>query len=110
MLRHEIPTHLDVQDKVLFGLTTRQTMHAEQIEQAAEAGVGGILCDKPLATSLDEVDRILAACRRAHLPLAFGLDRRWTRRYRWARTAMTRSLLPRSRAASWMRESSIPIT
>ena len=27
MLRHEIPTHLDVQDKVLFGLTTRQTMH-----------------------------------------------------------------------------------
>jgi hypothetical protein len=27
MLRHEIPTHLDVQDKVIFGLTTRQTMH-----------------------------------------------------------------------------------
>jgi hypothetical protein len=27
MRRHEIPTHLDVQDKVLFGLTTRQTMH-----------------------------------------------------------------------------------
>jgi hypothetical protein len=27
MLRHEIPTHLHVQDKVLFGLTARQTVH-----------------------------------------------------------------------------------
>lgn len=27
MLRHEIPTHLDVQDKVLLGLTARQAMH-----------------------------------------------------------------------------------
>jgi predicted dehydrogenase len=69
----------------LVCIATRQTMHTAQMEQAAEIGVRGILCDKPLATSLVEVDRILAACRGARMPLAFGLDRRWTRRYRWAR-------------------------
>src|SRR5437868_13184623 len=44
-------------------IATRQTMHADQVEAAVEAGVRGILCDKPLATSMTEVDRIVAACR-----------------------------------------------
>ncbi len=65
-------------------IATRQTQHAEQIEQAVAAGMRGILCDKPLATSLAEVDRIVAACRRAGVALAFGLERRWMRRYRQA--------------------------
>ena len=69
-------------------IATRQTQHAEQVEAAVAAGVRGILCDKPLATSLEEVDRITAACRGAGVPLAFGLDRRWTARYRWARAAV----------------------
>lgn len=66
-------------------VATRQTMHAEQVERVVAAGVRGIVCDKPLATSLAEVDRITGACRAAAVPLAFGLDRRWTTRYRWAR-------------------------
>jgi UDP-N-acetyl-2-amino-2-deoxyglucuronate dehydrogenase len=69
----------------LLCVATRQTMHADQIERAIAAGVRGILCDKPLATSLAEIDRIVATCRQARVPLAFGLDRRWTSRYRWAR-------------------------
>jgi predicted dehydrogenase len=72
----------------LLCVATRQTMHADQIEQAVDAGVRGILCDKPLATSLAEVDRIIAACTRAGVPLAFGLDRRWNSRYRRARQAI----------------------
>src|SRR5688500_17206687 len=66
-------------------IATRQTMHAEQVEQAVAAGVRGILSDKPLATSLGEMERIAGACRAAAVPLALGLDRRWTARYRWAR-------------------------
>jgi predicted dehydrogenase len=58
-------------------IATRQTMHAEQIEWAVTSGVKGILCDKPLCASLAEMDRIIAACRRGRVPLAFGLDRRW---------------------------------
>ncbi len=72
----------------LVCIATRQTMHAEQIEQAVEAGVRGILCDKPLATSLAEMDRIIAACRSKGLPLAFGLDRRWTPAYRYLRRVL----------------------
>ncbi|MBI3970950.1 MAG: Gfo/Idh/MocA family oxidoreductase [Chloroflexi bacterium] len=58
-------------------IATRQTMHAEQIEQAAGAGVKGVLCDKPLATSMAEVDRVVRACGRYGMRFALGVDRRW---------------------------------
>ena len=63
-------------------IATRQTQHAEQVELAATAGVRGILCDKPLATSMAEVRRIIAACRGHGVRFAFGLDRRWFPYYR----------------------------
>ncbi len=63
-------------------IATRQTLHADQIEQAAAASVRGILCEKPLATSLREVERIIAACERQNIAFAFGLDRRWFPFYR----------------------------
>ena len=81
----EIPTYGDYQQMLneiqpdLLCIATRQTMHADQIELAVQAGVRGILCDKPLATSLAEMDRIIAACR--EVPLLLGLDRRWMPRY-----------------------------
>ena len=66
----------------LLCVATSQKMHADQIEQAVAAGVRGILCDKPLVTSLSEADRLLDACRTAAVPLALGLDRRWLVSYR----------------------------
>ena len=65
----EIPAYDDYQRMLaevqpdLVCIATSQSMHADQIEQAVAAGVRGILCDKPLATSLDEMDRIVAACK-----------------------------------------------
>jgi predicted dehydrogenase len=73
---------LDATRPDIVCVTTRQTMHAEQIEQAAAFGVRGILCEKPLATSLGEVERIVAACERHNVSFAFGLDRRWYPFYR----------------------------
>ncbi|MBC8229319.1 Gfo/Idh/MocA family oxidoreductase [bacterium] len=67
----------------LVCISTRQTLHAEQIELAVKAGVRGILCDKPLATSMTETDRIIAACQ--NVPLLFALDRRWMARYQHLR-------------------------
>ncbi len=85
----EIPTYSDydlmlreIQPDLLC-VATRQTQHADQIEAAVEVGVRGILCDKPLATTLSEMDRILEAC--TDTPLVFGLDRRWNRRYKHLR-------------------------
>ncbi len=63
-------------------VATRQTLHADQIELAVAKGVRGILCEKPLATSMGEVDRIVAACGQQGVRLAFGLDRRWFPYYR----------------------------
>ena len=73
LLRQETPD--------IFCVATRQTLHARQVEAAVAAGVSGILCDKPLATSLAEADRLLDACRSAGVPFAFGLDRHWWASY-----------------------------
>lgn len=72
---------VDTQPDVIC-IATRQTMHADQIELAAASGVRGILCEKPLATSMREVERIIAACERHSIAFAFGLDRRWYPFYR----------------------------
>ena len=74
----DVPTYHDYGQMLgeiqpdLLCLATRQTMHADQIELAVQAGVRGILCDKPLVTSLAELDRIVAACQEVPLLLAIG--------------------------------------
>jgi predicted dehydrogenase len=78
-------------------VATRQTMHADQIEEAVAAGVRGILCDKPLATSPAEADRLLNACEQSAVPLAFGLDRRWSDAYRALRSLLAEGAMPRAR-------------
>jgi predicted dehydrogenase len=81
----KVPTYddfrqmLDDLDPDIVCISTRQTMHAEQVEWAVRGGARAVLCDKPLATSLAEMDRILAACR--DVPLLLALDRRWSSRY-----------------------------
>jgi predicted dehydrogenase len=77
----------------LVCIATRQTMHADQIERAVAAGISGLLCDKPLATSMGEMERIVATCRGAAVPLAFGLDRRWWEPYRQLRRGLADGLL-----------------
>ena len=79
----------------LLCIATRQTLHAAQIEQAATAGVRGILCDKPLATSLLESDRIVSACRERGIALTFALDRRWHEPYRQLRRLIAEGIVGR---------------
>ncbi len=74
-------------------VATRQTMHADQIEMAVQAGAKAVLCDKPLATSMSEVDRIVAAC--TNVPLALALDRRWNRHYRELRKLIAAGVIGR---------------
>jgi predicted dehydrogenase len=85
MLQEEAPD--------LLCIATRQTLHATQIEQAVAAGVRGILCDKPLATSLAEADHIVTACRTQKVALAFALDRRWQPAYRHLRQLVAAGLV-----------------
>ena len=93
----EVPTHDDYKRMLaetrpdLVCIATRQTMHADQIELAVQSGARGILCDKPLVTSLEELDRISAACR--DVPLLFALDRRWSARYRSLRRQLADGII-----------------
>ena len=65
---------------------TRQTFHSANIVSAIEAGVRGIVCDKPLVTSLAEADAIFAAFEAAEaagkpVAFAFGTELRWDTAY-----------------------------
>ena len=62
-------------------LATAQGLHAGHIEAAAEAGVRGIVVEKPLCTTLAEADRIFAAAERHNVKLANGTELRWDRGY-----------------------------
>jgi UDP-N-acetyl-2-amino-2-deoxyglucuronate dehydrogenase len=79
----------------LLCISTRQTLHVAQIEEAAAAGVRGILCDKPLATTLLEADRIVSACQENRIALTFALDRRWHESYRQLRRLIGEGIVGR---------------
>ena len=85
-VRPDVPTFDDYDRMVgelkpdIVCIATRQTMHADQVEAASGSGVRGVLCDKPLVTTLEEMDRLLSAC--GSIPLCFALDRRWDVSYR----------------------------
>lgn len=46
--------------------------HADAVEVAVAAGVRGILCEKPLALSLSDIERMRAACAERNVKIAGG--------------------------------------
>ncbi len=52
-------------------VATWPSAHCENVITAARAGKH-ILCEKPLATTIDECDEIIAACKRNHVRLMVG--------------------------------------
>jgi myo-inositol 2-dehydrogenase/D-chiro-inositol 1-dehydrogenase len=61
--------------------------HREQVEAAAARGLH-VLCEKPIALTLEDADAMIAACERAGVRLMVGHSRRFTRRYLEARAAI----------------------
>lgn len=59
-------------------------LHAEIVIACAKAGVRAILCEKPLALGLGDVDRMLDACAAAGTQLALNTQRRFGARWRAA--------------------------
>jgi predicted dehydrogenase len=52
-------------------------LHTAPVLAAIELGARGIFCEKPLATSLDEADQIIAAAAKARVPICVDYTRRW---------------------------------
>ena len=58
-------------------IATHPGLHRAIVEAAVEAGAKGILCEKPLALSLEDGDAIVTACREAGCVLSVNHSRRW---------------------------------
>ncbi len=58
-------------------VATGDNAHATIVVDAARAGVRGIFCEKPLATTIADADRMIAATRHAGTILSVDHTRRW---------------------------------
>jgi predicted dehydrogenase len=61
----------------VVSVATPTELHAEATTAAAEAGARGIFCEKPMASSLAEADRMIEACDAAGAKLSIAYPRRW---------------------------------
>ncbi len=69
----------------IVSIATRPGPHAETTLFAAEHGVAGIYCEKPLCNSMREADAMLAACQEHGVKFNYGTQRRYTPLYRHLR-------------------------
>lgn len=68
---------LEKEDLDLISVCTYPTTHCEITLAAAERRPKGIMCEKPMAVTLSEADRMLEACRRNGVALAIGHQHRF---------------------------------
>src|SRR5437762_5414408 len=61
----------------LVAVVTPDHLHTAPVLAAIEFGARGIFCEKPLATSLDEADQMIAAAAVAGVPICVDYTRRW---------------------------------
>ena len=61
----------------IVSVATRPAMHAEITIFAAENGVTGIYCEKPLCCSMEEADAMLEACEKNGVKFNYGTQRRY---------------------------------
>lgn len=69
----------------LLSVVTSDNRHTQIVLDAVEAGVRGIFCEKPIATTLADADRMIEACARAGVPMLINHTRRWYPEYLEAR-------------------------
>jgi len=80
-------SHYEMLEKESLDLVTIATSdhkHADLVVDAAESGVKGIFCEKPMATSISDADRMLAATNANGTILSVDHTRRW--QPLWVRT------------------------
>ena len=63
-------------------IATRPGPHAEIAVHAADSGVRGFYCEKPLCNSMRQADAILDACERHGVKFNYGTQRRYKPHYR----------------------------
>ncbi len=69
----------------LLSIVTPDHLHADLLVAACAAGVRGIFCEKPIATTLDDADRMLAAAEQSGTKVVVNHTRRFDPFYRQAK-------------------------
>jgi predicted dehydrogenase len=64
-------------DLDMVSVAVNDDRHTQIVVDAAEAGVRGVICEKPFATTLAEADRMIAACAANGTQLVVNHTRRW---------------------------------
>lgn len=72
----------------ILSVCTSDHRHTDIVIAAANAGVKGIICEKPLATSVDEATRMIEACEASGSLLVVDHTNRWRPHYDMARQAI----------------------
>jgi predicted dehydrogenase len=65
----------------LISVVTPDHLHAQIVVDAANAGVKGIFCEKPIATTLADADRMIEAVERTGAKMIVNHSRRWFAEY-----------------------------
>ncbi len=79
----EVRTYTDYREMLeqenldLLSVVTSDHLHADMVVDAAAAGVPGIFCEKPIATTLADADRMIAACEQYGAVLSIDHTRRF---------------------------------
>lgn len=68
---------LETERPELVSVVTPDHLHAAVVVSAVDAGVRGIFCEKPLATTLADADAILRAVSRGGVTMNVNYTRRW---------------------------------
>src|SRR5436190_22969979 len=81
----------------LLSVVTSDHRHAQLVVDGVEAGVKGVFCEKPIATTLADADRMIAACRGRNVPLLIDHTTRWFPQYAQARELLRSGSIGRVR-------------
>lgn len=68
---------LENEDLDLLGVATSDHAHAQIVVDAAAAGVRGILCEKPIATTMADANRMIEACEQHGVAMCVDYFRRY---------------------------------
>jgi predicted dehydrogenase len=77
----------------IVSVATNSPYHAEITIAAAEAGAKAVYCEKPMATRLNDADRMIAVCKQTGTLLVINHNRRFNPNYRRLRDAIAEGLL-----------------
>ncbi len=69
----------------VISVATPDDRHAQIVVDAVDAGVRGIVCEKPIASTLADADRMIAAVEAAGVPMLVDHTRRWM--FPWVQVA-----------------------